>query len=111
MLDAEMLKLIFVLLFMIGVFTLFRVKYLLKKYYVDKHNDIFGKSLLGYSPSNSVKVVRFSLSRKEWRFIDNVTLLFWLKIYRAVSIIFYSFIFIALLYMISIIFIEVFKSV
>ncbi len=107
---AEILKLIILSIFVTGVFTLFRVKYLLRKYYLDKHNEIFGRSLMEYSPSNSVKVIRFSLSREEWEFIDNDSLIFWLKIYRAVSILFYSIILIALLYLISVIFVEIYKS-
>jgi hypothetical protein len=105
---ADILKLIFISVFLIGAFTLFRVKYLLRKYYANKHNEIFGKSLMEYNSSNSVKIVRFSLSRKEWEFVENDTLLFWLKIYRAVSITFYSIILVALLYMMSVIFIEVY---
>ncbi len=110
MLDADILKLIFISIFVTGVITLFRVKYLLKKFYMDKHDELFGKSLMEYSASNSIRVVRFSLLKGEWDFIHNDKLLFWLKLYRIISIIFYSIIFFALMYTIYVIVVEIYKS-
>lgn len=110
MFDTEILKLIFIGIFVMGVFTLFRVKYLLRKFYVDKHDELFGKSLMEYSASNSVKVVRFSLLKKEWGFVQNDKLLFWLKLYRIISIVFYSIILFAVMYMAVMVVIEIYKS-
>lgn len=98
--NAEIFQLIFIGMFIVGVLTLSRMKYLLKKSYPEQHNEIFGGSLLEYSASNSIKIVRFSLFKKEWGFIQDNKLLFWLHLYRFISIVFYSFIFFAVMYMV-----------
>lgn len=108
--DTEILKMIFIGVFIMGVLTLFRVKYLLRKYYSAQHDEIFGSSLLEYSASNSLKVVRFSLLKREWEFVKNDKLLFWLRIYRIISIIFYSIIFLAIMYMVVVVVTEIYKS-
>ncbi len=96
--NAEILQLIFIAVFIVGVLTLFRVKYLIKKNYPEQHNEIFGNSLLEYSAGNSIKIVRFSLSKKEWSFVQEEKLLTWLRFYRVISLIFYSIIFFAVMY-------------
>ena len=108
--NAEILQLIFIAMFIVGVFTLFRVKYLLKKSYPEQHDEIYGSSLLEYSASNSIKIVRFSLFKKEWGFVQDNKLLFWLRFYRFVSIVFYSFIFFSVMYMVIMVIIELYKS-
>lgn len=72
------------------------VKSLVKRYYPAQHDEIYGKSWLDNSPSQSLKVIRFSLSRSQWGFVENEKLLFWLHIYRAVSVLFYGIHFLAL---------------
>jgi hypothetical protein len=108
--NAELLQLIFIAVFIVGVVTLFRVKYLLKKSYPEQHNEIFGNSLLDYSASNSIKIVRFSLSKKEWEFIQEGKLLAWLRFYRFISLIFYSIIFFAVMYMVVMVVAELMKN-
>ena len=108
--NAEVLQLIFIAIFIVGVLTLFRVKYLLKKNYREQHNEIFGNSLLEYSASNSMKIVRFSLFKKEWGFVQEEKLLTWLRFYRLISLIFYSVIFFAVMYMVVMVIIELMKS-
>lgn len=109
MFDAEIIKFFYVGIFVAGVLVFFRVKYLIKKYYPSKHDDIFGKSLFEYSASNSMKIISFSLSKKNWRFIREPEILFWLKLYRGISLIFYSIIVLAVVYMIVVVVIEIIK--
>jgi len=110
MFDIEILKLIFIGVFVVGVLSLFRVKYLLRKYYFAQHDEIFGGSLLEYSASNSLKIIRFSLFKREWGFVQNDKLLFWLHLYRVISVIFYSIIFCAVMYMVIMVVVEIYKS-
>lgn len=108
--NAEILQFIFIAIFIVGVVTLFRVKSLLKKKYPKKHKEIFGDSLLDYSASNSIKIVRFSLSKKEWGFVQEGKLLAWLRFYRFISLIFYSIIFFVVMYMVVMVVVELMKN-
>jgi hypothetical protein len=76
--------------FFVCAFILFRVKYLVKKIYPKQHDEIYGRTLIEYSPAHAIKIIRFSLFKKEWLFVTDQTLVFWLHMYRAVSLIFYG---------------------
>lgn len=104
-----MIEIIYFSVFSVGVFMYFRVKYLVRKYYKEKHAEIYGESLLDHSVKDSIKVIYFSLSKSEWDFVKNDKLMFWLKAYRLISIIFYLFVFCGLIYLIAYIAIEFLK--
>lgn len=101
-----MLKILFISVFITGILILFRVKFLLKKYYPVKHDELFGKNIIDHSVSTSIRFIRFSLIKNEWGIIDNNKLLFWLRIYRVVAMIFYGIGVCGLIYMLFIIAIE-----
>jgi len=65
------------------------VKYLLKAYYPEKHEELFGKGFIDNSPSKSMRFIHFSLFKSEWKMINNENLIFWLQIHRVLSYIFY----------------------
>jgi hypothetical protein len=96
-LNGEVFYWIFIALFIVVVITIFRVKYLLKVNYPEQHNEIYGSSILNFSPSNSMKITRLSLSRKEWGFVKEEKILSWLQFYRFISIAYLSYIAIALI--------------
>lgn len=50
--------------------------------------------------------MRFSLSKKEWEFVQEDKLLAWLRFYRFISLTFYSIIFFAVMYMLVMVKIE-----
>jgi len=108
--NAEVLQLSFVAVFILGVVALFRVKYLLNKIYPEQHNELFGNSLIKFSASNSIKIVRFSLFKKEWEFVQEEKLLAWLRFYRIISLVFYSIILLAVMYMIVMLILELLKN-
>lgn len=102
-----MLKILFICVFIIGVSIYFRVRFLLKKYYPEKYLELFGKSIADHSIGTSIRFIRFSLSKNAWEIIDNNKLLFWLRIYRLVSLIFYGVVVCTVLYMLILITIQV----
>lgn len=97
--EAEIYRLIFMMIFAVGVGTIFRVKYLLRKHYPQKHDEIYGASIFEYSVNNSKKIMRFSMCKNEWDFVRNEKLLFWLHIYRWTSFVFYFMIFCSIMYL------------
>lgn len=89
---------VFLMTYAVSLVTLFRVKYLLKSNHPKNHDDIFGKSFLDYSANHSIKIIRFTMRKGQWDFIQDSSLLTWLKINLVVSYFFFSFIPILLIY-------------
>lgn len=85
-----MFKVIFIAIFIIAIPIYFRVRFLLKKYYPELYLEICGKRVTEHSMALSLRFIRFSLFESEWESIDNNTMLFWLKVYRLVSVIYYG---------------------
>lgn len=86
---------LFVSLFVAGTFTLVRVKLLLLRRYPKLHDKVFGRSVWEHSVRQSVKIVVFSIYKKEWNTVSDPLVLRWLHTYRIVSLLFYLVIFLA----------------
>lgn len=108
--NAEVLRFIFIVIFIVGVLALFRVKYLLKREYPEQHDEIFGGSLFEYSANRSINIIRFSLYKKKWGFVKDKRILSWLGFYRVISLIFYSIIMLFVIYMLLMVLIDLMKG-
>lgn len=94
----DIIEMVYASAFIVAFVVIFRIKYLLKKHYLDIHNELFGNSLVEFSPRNSLRIARFTLLRSEWKSITNQGLIYWLLLYRVLSIFIYIMILFAVLY-------------
>jgi len=83
-------KYLFFTLFAVGVLIYFRIRFLLKIHNPETYQIFFGKSIIDRSMNDSFSFVKFSLFGSNWSQIKNKKLIFWLKIYRIISIIYYA---------------------
>ena len=70
--------------------SMLRVKSLLRKIHLAEHDRIYGKSWLDSSPASTWRVIKFSLSKNQWSFVNDATLMWWLHCYRTSSILFFG---------------------
>ena len=76
--------------FAISIIVYFRVKYLLRKLYPEKHDAIFAKNIMEHSVGSSMSFARFTFKESEWRPISNPLVLRWLRINKIVAAIYYG---------------------
>lgn len=84
--------------FVIGVFSYFRVRFLIKKLYPKLHSRLFSKKLIEHSVGSSINFISFSMKKRKWSDITDSSLLFWLQLHRVILISFYSITVVAVLY-------------
>ena len=76
--------------FAISIIVYFRVKYLLRKLYPEKHDAIFAKSIVDHSIGSSISFVRFTFKESEWDPISDPLVLRWLRINKILATIYYG---------------------
>jgi hypothetical protein len=85
---GEVLFITFQVTIVVGMASAFRVKYLLKRYYIKQHNQLFHN----YDITESIKLTYFFLTMKKWKFVQENKTLAWLKFNRIIYLIAFSFI-------------------
>ena len=93
---------VYAAIFVVTIFTSKRVEYLIKKYHPEQYNEIYGKSShensIIQSIKSSLKLWRFTLSTKEWEFVQDGKILAWMKFDRFMFLTFLSLLFFIIMY-------------